>query len=99
MTVLIIVAFPKDSGTDGYALFVVIGGIIAICFGFVLCMCCKVYANRMSWRKRLLLWDVCHEMENTNLNGTPVGIRPGKEGAWIELGNRTMIGKHQRNPR
>ncbi len=92
--ILIIFAFPKDTGTDGYAWVTIIGGFIAIIFGFVLLMCCKVYANKMSWRKRLLLYSVCEDIENTNLNGSAVGIKPGKEAAWIELGNKASLGKY-----
>lgn len=92
LTVLIILAFPNDSGIKGYEWMPIAACLIAIIFGIVLLCCCKINADRLSWRKRLLMYNVLEDIELLNLKNTPLGIRPGKEGAWIELGSLASVG-------
>lgn len=71
----------------------VIAGVLGIIFGVVLLLCCREGANRLSWRKRMLLYSVLDNIEDKELKDTELGIRAGKEGAWIELGNKAVLGR------
>lgn len=93
VTLLIVFAFPNDSGINGYEWMPIAACIIAIIFGFILLCCCKINADRLSWRKRLLMYNVLEDIELLHLKNSPLGIRPGKEGAWIELGNLASVGR------
>lgn len=92
-SILIIFAWPESFGIKGYEWVVVVGGIIAIIFGVILLLCTRAYANKLSWRKRLLMFGVLDRMEQVNLKDTEYGMRPGKEGAWIEYGSRSHLGR------
>lgn len=63
LTILFIFAFPVDGGVDGYAWMPIIACILAIIFGISLLLCCKIYADKLSWRKRLLMYSVLDNLE------------------------------------
>lgn len=90
---VLLIVFASDVGMNGVEWVPVIGCIIAIFFGLVLLLCCREGANRLSWRKRMLLYGVLDSIEEKELKDTELGIRAGSEGAWIELGNKASLGK------
>ena len=93
LAIILILVYSDNTGVTNFPWVVIIAGIIAIIFGVVLLMCSKEGANRLSWRKRMLMYSVLDNLEEKELKNTEFGIRAGKEGAWIELGNKTMLGK------
>lgn len=92
VTLALLLIFPNDGGIKGYEWAPIVGCVIAILFGIFLLLCCKINADKLSWRKRLLMYSALEDLEQVNLRDTALGIRPGKEGAWIELGNKASIG-------
>lgn len=40
----------------------------------------------------MLLFTTLESIEEKELKDTELGIRAGKEGAWIELGNKNSLG-------
>lgn len=92
VAVILLIVFAEDVGMKDYAWVPIVGGIIAIIFGIVLLCCCREGANRLSWRKRMLLFTTLESIEEKDLKDTELGIRAGKEGAWIELGNKNSLG-------
>lgn len=92
--VILMIVFAKDVGVQNDWWWVpIVGGIIALIFGIVLLCCCKEGANRLSWRKRMLMYSAFDNMEEEDLKNSEFGIRAGKEGAWIEVGHKSTIGK------
>lgn len=77
---------------NGYWCVPLVGGILAIIFGIILLLCCREGANRLSWRKRMLMYSTLDEIEDEKLKNTDYGIRAGKEGAWIEVGTKAGVG-------
>jgi hypothetical protein len=93
VVIIIVVGYPSDAGIQDNTWVVYAAGVIAILFGVVLILCCREMANRLSWRKRLLMIGVLDNLEQTHLVGTDQGIRAGKEGAWIEYGPKNNVEK------
>jgi hypothetical protein len=91
---ILLLVFAENAGMKGVEWVPVIGCVIAIIFGLVLLLCCREGANRLSWRKRMLLYGVLDSIEEKELKDTELGIRAGSEGAWIELGNKASLGKY-----
>lgn len=66
----------------------VIGGsCICIVFAFIFNICALLEANRLSSEKVTRLVRKLDQVENKYLKGTDIGLRCGKEGSWIEIGN------------
>lgn|SRR3990167_8861644 len=93
VVVVIVAGYTTETGTKDFTWVVYAAGAIAIIFGGILAICCREMANRMSWRKRLLMFGVLDKLEQTNLAGTDMGIRSGKEAAWIEYGLKSSLDK------
>lgn len=93
VVVVFLCIFATESGINGYEWVAIVGGVICIFWGYVLTICCREGANRLAWRKRLMLYDILDKFEHTNLAGTELGIRPGKEAAWIEYGHKSKLGR------
>ena len=89
---LITLAWPSEFGVKSYEWVVVVGGIIAIIFGVVLLICTKKNADELAWQKRLEMFGVLDRFEQVNLKDSGDGIRPGKDGAWIEYGPKSSLG-------
>lgn len=70
----------------------IVAGVIGIIFGVILLLCCREGANRLSWRKRMILYGKLDEIEQKELKNTGLGMRAGKDGAWIELGRSEALG-------
>lgn len=92
VAIILLCVFAEDVGMKDVLWVPIIGGVIAIIFGVILLLCCREGANRLSWRKRMLLYSVLNKVEEKDLKDTELGIRAGKEGAWIELGNKATLG-------
>ena len=91
---VLLMVFSGDVGMgSGYWWVPLVAGILGLIFGIVLLMCCKEGANRLSWRKRMLMYSALDDIENEKLKNTEYGIRAGKEGAWIEVGHKASIGR------
>ncbi len=90
---LITLLWPSEFGVKSYEWVVVVGGIIAIIFGVVLLICTKKNADELAWQKRLEMFGVLDRFEQVNLKDTGDGIRPGKDGAWIEYGPKANLGR------
>lgn len=93
VVIIIVAGYTTETGTKDFTWVVYAAGGIAIMFGGVLALCCREMANRLSWRKRLLMFGALDKLEQTNLAGTDMGIRSGKEGAWIEYGFKNSLDK------
>lgn len=93
VVIIIVAGYSTETGTQNFTWVVYAAGGIAIVFGGILALCCREMANRLSWRKRLLMFGVLDRLEQTNLSGTDMGIRSGKEGAWIEYGLKNSLDK------
>lgn len=93
MAVILLCVYAENVGMKGVEWVPVIAGVLGIIFGVVLLLCCREGANRLSWRKRMLLYSVLDNIEDKELKDTELGIRAGKEGAWIELGNKAVLGR------
>lgn len=93
VVIIIVSAYSTETGTKDFTWVIYAAGGIAIIFGGVLALCCREMANRLSWRKRLLMFGALDRLEQTNLAGTDMGIRSGKEGAWIEYGFKNSLDK------
>lgn len=91
LVALLLLTSNNWMGTVGYEWAPIVAGVLLILFGVVLCFCCQEYANRLAWRKRLLLYEVLNHMEGDQLNGTALGMRAGPDGAWIEAGNKALL--------
>ena len=92
VAVILLIVYAEDVGMKGLAWVPIIAGVFAIFLGVVLLFCCREGANRLSWRKRILLFGIFDKIDDEELKNTEFGIRAGKEGAWIELGNRASLG-------
>ena len=90
---LISLVWPSEFGVKSYEWIVIVGGVIAIIFGVVLLICTKKYADQLAWEKRLEMFGVLDRLEQVNLKDTGDGIRPGKDGAWIEYGPKANLGR------
>lgn len=77
---------------NGFIWVPIVAGVLGIIFGIILLLCCREYANQLSARKRDLLYKALSDIEEKDLKDTELGIRSGKEGAWIELGNKIDLG-------
>lgn len=94
VAVVLLMVYSGNVGMgSGYWWVPLVGGILGLIFGIVLLLCCKEGANRLSWRKRMLMYSALDDIENEKLKDNEYGIRAGKEGAWIEVGHKSSIGK------
>lgn len=92
---ILIFGYSDNIGVTNYSWVVVVACAVAIVFGFILLMCSREGANRLAWRKRLLMIGVLDKVEREKLAGTEMGIRSGKDGAWIEYGNKAALNNYR----
>jgi len=98
-TILVIFLWRKEFGFNNDLWWVpIIAAIFGICFGGVLLLCCKQYANRMSWRKRMLMYRVLQSMDYSNSGQNGIQLRPGKEGTDIEIGTANSVNPYRPDP-
>ena len=93
LTIFLLYLWDDAWGLFGKAWVPLVGGLIAIIFGVILLYGCKIYSDKLSWRKRLLMYKVLKNIEEKELKDTGLGLRPGKDGAWIEFGTLETINK------
>jgi hypothetical protein len=94
VAVALLMAYSGKVGMgSGYWWVPLVAGLLVLIFSVILLMCCIEGANRLSWRKRMLMYSALDSIEDEKLKNTEYGIRAGKEGAWIEVGHKSAIGK------
>ena len=72
--------FSIDEGVgSGYWWVPLVAGILGLIFVSVLLMCCKEGANRLSCRKRMLMYSALDDIENKKLKNSEYGIKLEKK--------------------